>query len=209
MKKLLSIVLTALLVLSLAAPALALDLGVVQIGGPGEAVPEPAVDFTPGEEEDALEVKLNETLVIKDWGEITLTGFDFYDSIKLHSSENSTNRYSSGVEADYAILYLDIVNTGLEAHDFLALAPAYSKPVVRVVYKDMYEYEGRGFQVNLDWDENGLNGLATENNFPIKPMYAGHYMIVCKLPNAVVERKDSLTMTFILDEIAFTYTIRQ
>ena len=113
------------------------------------------------------------------------------------------------MEADFVILYLDIVNTGLEAHDYLAEAPAYSVPVVRVVYKDAYEYEGKAFQVNQDWDSKGLAGVKTDLNFSIKPMYVGHYMFICKLPNAVVERKDSLTMTFILDENAFTYTIRK
>lgn len=202
MKKLLSLVLASLLVLSLGTPALALDLGVIQIGGPEE---ETSTNVEPG----SMEIKLNDTLTIDGWGEITLTKADYYDSYMLYSSEGWWHDYYSGVEAEYVVVYLDVVNTGLKAHDFLAEASSSSTPAVKVVYKDVYEYEGAGYQVNQDWDEDGLIGLNPDLDFPIEPMYVGHYMFVCKLPNAVVERKDSLSMIFTMDENEFTYFIRK
>ena len=209
MKKLLSLLLAVILVLALTAPAMAVDMGVVQIGGPEEEVPETAVEFTPHDAGDSTEIKLNETIDIPDWGEITVTKVDVFDSYRLYYKKGWSDEYESGVEADFVILYLDIVNTGLVPHDYLAEAPAYSMPVVRVVYKDAYEYEGKAFQVNQDWNSDGLIGMESDLNYPIKPMYVGHYMFLCKLPNAVIERKDSLRMTFIIDENSFTYTVRK
>ena len=203
MKKLLSLVLAVILALSLGTQVLALDLGVIQIGGPGEE----SSHAEPG----SMEIKLNDTLAIDGWGEITLTKVEFRDSFSLFIDEGWWEDYYAGMEADYLVIYLDIINTGLTAHDFMAgaLSNADTTPMVKVVYKEVYEYKGKGFQVNQDWDDDGLIGLDSDLNYPVEPMYVGHYMFVCKLPNAVIERKDSLSVTFCVDENDFTYTIRK
>ena len=101
MKKLLSLVLAVILALSLGTQVLALDLGVIQIGGPGEE----SSHAEPG----SMEIKLNDTLAIDGWGEITLTKVEFRDSFSLFIDEGWWEDYYAGMEADYLVIYLDII----------------------------------------------------------------------------------------------------
>ena len=48
-----------------------------------------------------------------------------------------------------------------------------------------------------------------ENVFNIQPMYEGHYLFGCKLPNAVVNGSEPLSMKITMDGNEFTYHMRK
>ena len=155
------------------------------------------------------DMKLNKTLVIDGWGEITLKKFEQFDDIRLFYKKGWSDEYGSGKESDYAVLFVNIINNALTPHDYLAEKPDYSQPVVKVIYDGTYVYEGWAYQINLDWDKDGKKGINPDLNYPIDPMYAGHYMFGCTLPNAVLDSKKPLQMIFIIDGMEFTYNIRK
>lgn len=194
MKKLFSFTLACLMILSLSVTAFAADMGVQIIGGP-EAETEPV---------NLDDLKLNIEAEIDGWGTIKLTGFDFYD--KLGYIANPDNGYcydlESGNEADFAILRMDITNTTLKAKDYL------SDVQVKVVYDDTYEYAGWCYQ--SDFNQRNQNyAINPERQFTIDPMYQGHYMFGCTLPNAVVNGKKPLQMIVTISGNEITYNIRK
>ena len=173
-----------------------------------------AIDISSVLEDAALalsreDMKLNKTLVIDDWGEITLKKFEQNDTIRLFYNSTYSDSYPSGNESDYAVLYVDIINNALTPHDYLAEKPEYSQPVAKVIYDGSYVYEGWAYQINRDWDNDGKKGVKPDLNYAIDPMYAGHYMFGCTLPNAVLDSKRPLQMIFIIDGMEFTYNIRK
>ena len=105
---------------------------------------------------------------------------------------------ASGNEADFAWLKADVLNLQKSEAGFM-------KDIkVQVIYDDEYEYDGWIRQFNYDYgkaeifskDKNaGLIGwpvcLSPVDEMSIAPMYKGHYVFGCTLPNAVVEDKDS------------------
>lgn len=195
MKKILPLILVALILLSPLSAARAFGAVII-----------------PAEDADTLfldDMKLNKTMVIDDWGEITLKKYEIHDELCLFSSEGWWHDYYSGKESDYAVLYVNIINNALTPHDYLAEKPSHAEPVVKFIYDDTYQYEGWAYQVDWDWDEDGDIGLNPDLNFPIGPMYAGHYMFGCTLPNAVINGKKPLQMIFIIDDMVFTYNIRK
>ena len=155
------------------------------------------------------DMKLHKTMVIDDWGEITLKKYEVYDELSLYSDEGWWEEYRSGKESDFAVLYVDVINNALIPHDYLAEKPANSEPVVKFIFDDTYQYAGWAYQIDLDWDNNGEIGLNPDLNFPIEPMYAGHYMFGCTLPNAVINSKKPLQMIFYIDDLEFIYNIRK
>ena len=47
------------------------------------------------------------------------------------------------------------------------------------------------------------------DNFEIDPMYSGHYVFGCTLPNAVVNSEKPLRMVITIDGNELTYNIRK
>lgn len=115
MKKILLI----LLVLSMLLPASAAfaeGMGVQVIGGPETETEPVSLD----------DLKLNVEAEIEGYGTITLTSFAFKDYLGHYTDEKTIykwdwekNYYESGNEADYALLYLDILNTTTAEKDYL------------------------------------------------------------------------------------------
>ena len=121
----------------------------------------------------------------------------------------------SGKEADFAWLKADVTNLQKTAANFM------KEITVKVVYDDEYEYDGWVRQFNYDYSnseivylgENSVIGwpvcLSPVDEMSINPMYKGHYVFGCTLPNFVVEDKESpLRMVITIGSHKLTYNIR-
>lgn len=196
MKKILSMLLVISMLLS-ASAALAEIGGVQIIGGPALETETVSLD----------DAKLNTSMPIDGYGDITLTSFEYLDKIRAFKNGSSTfNTNRSGDEADYALLKVDILNTTLKDKNYIASCE------VKVVYDDVYEFAGWFGQYDWDlWSDNDDKDclIANEDIFAIKPMYVGHYCFGSTLPNAVVNGKAPLKMIITIDGNEITYNIRK
>ncbi len=121
----------------------------------------------------------------------------------------------SGNEADFAWLKVDIMNLQKTDATFM------KDTKVKVIYDDDYEYDGWVRQFNYDfsnseiyrYQEKNIIGwqvcLSPIDEMAIKPMYKGHYVFGCTLPNSVVEDKSApLRMVITMDDHKLTYNVR-
>lgn len=123
--------------------------------------------------------------------------------IEMHSGEN----------ADFAWLLVDITNMQRESAMFMEGAE------VKVYFNDEYEFQGWVRQFNYNYDTTrqyeGIIGtyiraaIDPANEEAIDPVYTGHYVFGCTLPNAVVEGTEPLRMEIRLGENDLTYHIRK
>lgn len=217
MKKVLSMLLVFSMLLSVSA-ALAEGMGVQVIGGPASETEPVSLD----------DLKLDSEIPIDGWGIICATGFEIQNSLGYYKQGSHEldyyNRdhgyYESGIEADYAILYVDITNTQRTQRDFL------SNVEVKAVYDDAYEYGGWAYQRNYnngirnEYDEKSYYAIdyGKQNTrfvidrvdqFSIDSMYQGHYLFGCTLPNAVINSKQPLCLIITIDGNEITYNIRK
>ncbi len=166
------------------------DLGVVMIGG--------------GEEEDTSEpvslddIKIGKKVEIEDYADFTPTEYVVQDEFYVFGS----GWESSGNTADYIILYFSLLNKQTETVDFNADISS-----IVVTYNEKYQYAGWTFQRNADGQPE--DGISSDQQFSIDPMYEGLYMIGCTLPNAVIEGTEPLVLTFKIGENEVTYNIRE
>ena len=210
MKKILSM----LLVLSMlfGCSVAVAEMGVQVIGGPETETEPVSLD----------DLKLNVDAEIENWGIITATAYEVQDGLGYYLSgrsdihDASKDYYWSGIEADFAVLYVDILNTAVVDKDFM-------KDVsVKAVYDDVYEYGGWAYQRNynnevyenysLEADRNKQNirwAINAADQFVISPMYEGHYIFGCTLPNAVINGKKPLRLVITIDGNEITYNIRK
>ena len=161
-------------------------------------------------------------LNIDGWGIFTLTSFEVQDALGNdragHTSvcDASKDFYVSGQEADYAVLYADILNTQLKDKNYLESVS------VKAVYDDVYEYAGWAYQrddnnttynsYSLEVDRGKQNyrwGINAADQFAISPMYEGHDIFGCTLPNAVIHGKKPLKLIITIDGNEITCNIRQ
>lgn len=210
MKKIISILLVLSMLLGCSAMA---EMGVQVIGGPDTETEPVSLD----------DVKLNVEAEIDGYGIFLPNEFAFADWLGFYrkgynepSWNNNNWRYRSGNDAEYAILRVDITNTATDQRDFLANCE------VKAVYDDVYEYAGWYYQVNYDnktyYDsdygednrkQNVRWAINAADNFAIGPMYTGHYIFGCTLPNAVVNAKKPLKLIITIDGNEITYNIRK
>lgn len=186
--------------------------GVQVIGGPSAATEPVSLD----------DIKLERELTIDGYARITPTSFAFKDKNgyyiqgRDYLSWAEDDYYMSGNEADFAFLRMDIINLNRKEKNFL------ENCTVKVVYDDVYEYEGWMRQYNYNNTSHNASGFGVDAGkqntewtinpddvFPILPMYEGHYAFICTLPNSVVNAKESLRMVVTLDGNELTYNIRK
>ena len=215
MKKILSMLLVLMMLLT-ASAALADGMGVQVIGGPETETEPVSLD----------DVIIGTGVEIPGYGIITPTDFRFKDILtQYQAGRGSDNPYyygsnfESGEEAEYAVLSMDILNTTTKTHQYIGNCS------VIVVYDDTYEYGGWCYQRNYNnkTNNNIYSGGVKEDcgkqntnwvidpadNFEIDPMYAGHYVFGCTLPNAVVNSKKPLRLVITIDGNELTYNIRK
>ena len=215
MKKYLVVLLMLVLASSLCSSAFAAGMGVQVLGGPATETEPVSLD----------DLKLNVNVAIDGWGELCATGFEMQDAVGYYKQgQNSLNYdsrhgyYESGKEADYAVLYMDITNTAFTAKNYLANVE------VKTIFDDVYEYGGWAYQCNYNNKtkedtyycyasdskrQNVRFAINEADEFSINPMYQGHYLFGCTLPNAVVESKKPLRMVITIDGNEITYNIRK
>lgn len=210
MKKILSLVLVLSMLLGCSV-AMA-EMGVQVIGGPDTETEPVSLD----------DIKIGVEAEIDGYGIILANEFAYADRLGYFEQGRTSPKrydytyYQSGNDAEYAILRMDITNTARENKDFLGDCE------VKVVFDDVYEYAGWAYQVNYNNDTDMSSNYGEDNqkqnvrwaidsadNFPIGPMYAGHYIFGCTLPNAVVNSKKPLRMVITIDGNEITYNIRK
>lgn len=204
MKKLMAWSLLLVVLFSFGA-AKAADAGVVVIGGPESQINPISLD----------DMKLNVMAEIPGYAEVTLTDFGYADKLNYYWYDSDDREFNSKNDADFALLYLIILNTSTKGVQFL-------EEISNIVftYRDEYTYQGFAYRCNQNWyyPKYALNfedryiddyKVKYPEIYTIKPMFEGHYVIGGTLPNAVVNGKDSLTLTFRLGENELTYRIRK
>ena len=92
---------------------------------------------------------------------------------------------------------------------------------VKAIYDDVYEYGGWAYQRNynngvgnakLEVDKQKQNSrwvINAADQFAISPMYEGHFIFGCTLPNAVINSKKPLRLVITIDGNEITYNIRK
>ncbi len=166
---------------------------------------------------------------ITDYAIITPTEFGYFDSLGYYNKGQKNIATDSGMgggyyysenDADFAILRCDLTNLSLKARDFLKAC------TVTVVYDKKYKFDGWFYQSN--YNNNGWNSghyywileedrgnqnkryaINSADQFAINPMYTGHYIFGCTLPNAVINSTKPLKMVITLDGNEITYHIRK
>lgn len=184
------------------------DMGVQVIGGPETETRPISLD----------DVKLNVEVDVPGFGTITPTSYavvDFLRSYRQGTNDidySSYDTYSSGTEADYAILRIDILNTRTTPANYL------DQVEVKVISDDLYEFAGWCYQYNYDNKHDYNDDRKTANteyvinpsdNFSINSMYIGHYAFGCTLPNTVINAKTPLRMVITIGGNEITYNIRK
>ena len=201
------VVLSLVLVLCLCNSAFAEGMGVQVIGGPDTETEPVSLD----------DVKLNTPAQAEGQFTFKATSFEYVDYL-LYYKEGAHNtdyhydgeaQYTSGADAEYAILRADVMNEKFSDIDFI------KDCTVVVYFDDTYQYAGWVYQYNYNnGDGNNRGGgnvrvVNPKDNFAIGPMYEGHYAFGCTLPNAVVSSKKPLRMVITIDGNEITYHIRK
>ena len=209
MKKILSMLLVLSMLLGC---SVAMAMEVQVIGGPDTETEPVSLD----------DIQLNAEADIEGYGTLFPTEFAFADWLGYYKAGKTevdwyNFQYQSGQDAEYAILRMDITNTSTKPRDFLTNCE------VKMVYDDLYEYAGWFYQVNYNnatYNDNGRFGVDSKqqnyrwainaaDNFAIDPMYQGHYIFGCTVPNAVVNGKKPLRLVITIDGNEITYNVRK
>lgn len=161
----------------------------------------PAPEAAVGSLDDML---LEVPVEIEDWVTVTPVSFEYEDVLLRFDSNYWHQESNSGPEAEYAMLRADIANLTTSALDFI------KKSTVKIVYDDKYQYEGWIRQYNYGESDGENRVVHQDKQFPIEPMYIGHYVFGCTLPNLVVTGKAPLRMEVTLNEKhTFIFHIRK
>lgn len=138
------------------------------------------------------DIQMQEDIEIDGYGILTPTGGEYTDGWHDHSS---------GGEAEFLLFYLKVLNTNLTPATYMESCSA------KVIFDDVYEFEGSCFQSDRENDAYYYYDL--KDVFSINPLYYGYYFISCTLPNFVVNSDKPLRLEFNLDGYEFVYNIRK
>jgi len=216
MRKLLGLLLILTIGMTCTTAAFA-DMGVQVIGGPETEIGPVSLD----------DVELNVDVEIDGYAILCPTEFAFSGRLGFYLSGHpepieryilDNHYYYSGAEAEFAILRVDLTNLATIPRNFL------SSCEVKAIFDDKYEYGGWFYQSNYNngtstnYKEEYLEDTGKQNQrwviheadqFVIDPMYQGHYVFGCTLPNSVVNSKAPLRMIITIDGNEITYNIRK
>ena len=143
---------------------------------------------------------------VEGFGILKLNACSFADKLwhldgKGYSGSGDKYVYKSGADAEYLLLQIGIVNTGMEPRRYL---PGVA---VKAVSAGRYEFEGWAHQ--YDWNKSKDSVLPEALNFEIGMMYEGHYVFGCTLPNAVVNGDTPLRIELTIGGHRFVYQVRR
>lgn len=166
---------------------------------------------------------LNIPTEIDNFGTVTPTNFQIVDTFGWYRQGYQTvydahNDYDfSGNDAEYAILWFDIMNNCYQEIHYLS---NYNSNVsASVILDDKYSFSGWVGQLNYDYSTSNQGPDAGKQNvrwvisdkdqFAIIPMGVGHYMCVCEIPNLAVNGDAPLRMVIRIGDVELTYNIRK
>ena len=162
-----------------------MEVQIISTGKPEEIVPSTLDD-----------IQVKSAVEIPGYASITVLNFQWMDA---YVYLNETN--NSGVEADYAVFRFDMLNLMKESTDYV------STTSVKVIFKDKYEFSGEIWQ--YDYNTSDKHALHPKQVFPIDPFFAGHFDVVCKIPNLAVTSKEPLRLVIQLGPHEIIYNIRK
>ena len=174
------------------------DMGVVVLKAPET---EEAVS---GSQDDMV---LKAPVEVKNFGTVTIKSCDVYDALKKMTFSTYDYDVISGADADYLVLNVDILNTQTKDVNYLSDYKVSGK----VVFDDVYEYGIWFHQQNYN-DKHGeeLDRYAADDRqLAVGPMYLGHYMIGCTLPNAVINSDAPLSFHIFFGDTEIVYNVRK
>ncbi|MBQ9389185.1 MAG: hypothetical protein IJU07_03305 [Synergistaceae bacterium] len=149
-----------------------------------------------GEKMTIDDVTFGKAYKIKGYAVVTFEEFSFIDVVV----QNNAPGIRSGNEADFAYLTFDMRNLAKKEAKFLGNIS------VKVIYDDEYEYYG--FVKQFDYNRSISEPIRGE--IPLDPMYTGHYVSCCALPNFVIQDQSApLRMIITINGHEFTYHIRK
>lgn len=171
----------------------------------------------------ADDMLLNVPTEIDSFGIVTPTDFQIADQFGWYRQGYQTvydaqNDYDfSGNDAEYAILWFDILNTCYQERHYLA---NYDSDIsATVILDDQYSFSGWVGQLNYDYSTSDYGPDAGKQNvrwvingkdqFAIIPMSVGHYMCVCEIPNLAVKGDAPMRMVIQIGDVELIYNIRK
>lgn len=182
------------MLLSLSALAFADEFGVQIISRPEEETAETS---------SLDDMKIEEEVEIDGYGIVTVKSFDIVDDFyRWNKNQTSHRMIESGDDADFALMYLSIINTATTARSFARECE------VKLVFDEIYEYGGWIIQAK-SYSDAAWRGLNEADYYAIEPLYEGCYMIGGAIPNYVVNNKKPLAMIITIDGNEMTYNIRK
>ena len=170
------------------------DTGIQIIGGSGFETPEYIY---------MDDWKVDQTVVIPSFGEVTLVSAKVMDIIK--SGQTTVDWFPSGDEADYISLVIDILNTQTVPVDFYKM---FGKG------KCTFERDGLTYEFGL-WYRQFRSYTSQyvfynkDDSYGISPMYRGLYLVNVTLPNDIINSKDPLSISFNIGNNEFTHYLRK
>lgn len=177
---------------------------------------------TPGARLDDLHV--NDRITIDNWGTLQITSVRAQDKLGYfkagqygRNSGDFQNYYDSGIETEYVVLKMSIVNQSDYKMNYL------QNFSVRLVFNDTYQYGGWAYQYNYangtstsryvneeDCGRQNSNYVIDKSdNFTIAPGEKGYYCFGCTVPNAVLEMSGTLQLVIEVDGHKITHNIRK
>ena len=135
-------------------------------------------------------------------------GIDLGDRILMPFKSGIVDRLpswdlASGANAEYVYLWIDVTNMASQKQYF------FKEAVVTVTYTNSrgdYVFGGNVRQSNNDSDF--YRGVDQTAFFEIAPLYLGHYMFYCAVPNYVKETEGPIVMKIQIGETVMTHVIR-
>ncbi|MDR0928511.1 MAG: hypothetical protein LBM74_02230 [Oscillospiraceae bacterium] len=195
------------------AGALAADLGVMMPGGanaPTQARPASLEDM-----QDGVPIAIpgyGDVMVICSLTYDTISTREYIGGVGATGYTLQPKTYRSGVDADYATLFIRIVNMQRAAYDYL---PDITD--IMFTYDTSYSFIGWAYQAEASpfaelpgvGDMRFYRVWEGDHRKPIEMLYTGYYLIGATLPNMVFETTAPLSVTFKLNGNEVTYHIRK
>jgi len=193
MKRLLALVLIAMMLCPVLATAFAEDTGIQMIGGPA---------FGEAETVNLDDMKVGKSVTIEGLGDVTIYKVEWVSEFKCQDD----SWLMSGAEAEYLKIDLRIINKTQNAINYHSLIDN----VVCNLEVDGNEYVFSGWHRQTSGDDNDARTYRDKDkSYDINPLYAGRYNICMTLPNIVVDSKEPLSVSFTIGTSEFTYHLRK
>ena len=143
-----------------------------------------------------------------DLGDRVYTVLEYKTQDYYISSGLMLNKISSGSEAEYLIIWMEVLNFSNKEQVFFKDAD-----VVITYESERGPYQFGGFvrqaQGFYEYDSKRATDYNQDSLIAIQPLYKGYYMIGCAVPNFVIENPGELKMDITTGNTTLTYYVRK